>query len=78
MSTKVSEKKAVAKPKQKFELGKFFKDVRIELGKVIWPGRDEVVASTLVVLVAVAFFALFIGMIDQVFVQIIRLISAGG
>lgn len=75
----MSEKKAAAKAVQKRDfssLGKFFKDVRVELGKVIWPGRDEVVASTLVVLVAVAFFALFIGLIDLVFVQVIRLISA--
>ncbi|MBE0447946.1 MAG: preprotein translocase subunit SecE [Actinobacteria bacterium] len=55
---------------------KFFRDVRVELGKVIWPGREEIVASTVVVLVAVIFFAAFIGLIDLVFVNLVKLISA--
>lgn len=54
---------------------RFIKDVRIELGKVNWPGRAEVVSSTVVVLVAVAFFAVFIGIVDLIFATIIRLIS---
>lgn len=55
---------------------RFLRDVKVELGKVIWPGREEVVSSTVVVLAAVAFFALFIGLIDLFFVTMIRLISA--
>lgn len=56
-------------------VGKFFKDVRFELGKVIWPGKQEIIAATVVVLVAVAFFSVFIGLIDLVFVNLIKLIS---
>lgn len=55
---------------------RFFKDVKVELGKVNWPGKAEVIASTMVVLVTVAFFALFAGVVDQVFVFLIKLISA--
>ena len=70
----MSEKKAAGAGR--FEsVGKFFRDVRFELGKVIWPGRDEVVASTVVVIVAVLFFALFIGLIDLAFVNLVKLIS---
>ena len=54
---------------------KFLREVRIELTKVSWPNRQEVVASTVVVLVAVGFFALFIGGIDLVFVKLIQALS---
>ncbi len=72
----MADKKAAPKSRGFDSIGKFFKDVRIELTKVIWPGRDEVVSSTVVVLVAVAFFAIFIGVIDLVFATVIKLISA--
>ncbi|MBI4733655.1 MAG: preprotein translocase subunit SecE [Rubrobacteridae bacterium] len=73
----MSEKKTAVPAKTKGEgAGKFLRDVRVELSKVIWPGKDEVVSSTIVVLVAVAFFAIYIGLLDQVFVRIINLISA--
>ncbi|MDI6716010.1 MAG: preprotein translocase subunit SecE [Actinomycetota bacterium] len=70
----MSDKKA-GKSKGIDSAKRFFKDVRIELGKVIWPGREEVVASTIVVIAAVAFFAIFIGIIDLIFVTVIKLIS---
>ncbi len=57
-------------------VGKFLREVRMELAKVSWPNRQEVVASTVVVLVAVAFFALFIGGIDLVFVKVIQALSS--
>lgn len=70
------ERKAAVPAKARSEgAGKFLRDVRVELSKVIWPGRDEIVSSTVVVLVAVAFFALYIGLLDVVFVRIINLIS---
>ena len=72
----MAEKKGTKEKQKVNSIGKFFRDVRIELGKVIWPGRGEVVASTMVVIVAVAFFTVFIGLIDVVFVNIIKLISA--
>ncbi|MBS3910123.1 MAG: preprotein translocase subunit SecE [Actinobacteria bacterium] len=71
----MAEKKPV-KAKGSGSAKKFFKDVRFELGKVIWPGREEIAASTVVVLSAMAFFAVFVGLIDVVFVNLIKLISA--
>jgi preprotein translocase subunit SecE len=71
----MAERKAAIPAKAKSEgAGKFLRDVKVELSKVIWPGRDEVVSSTVVVLVTIAFFALFIFLIDQVFVRAIQLI----
>ena len=43
---------------------RFFKESYGELKKVTWPGRDEVVASTKVVLVSVALIALALGLVD--------------
>ena len=48
---------------------KFLRDVRIELSKVTWPTRKDLVQSTLVVLVAVAIAAVFTFALDEVFSQ---------
>jgi len=45
----------------------FFKEVWAELNKVAWPSRAETWAYTLVVLVAVAIVAAYIGFMDVVF-----------
>src|SRR3989442_4449436 len=39
----------------------FYADVRSEMKKVSWPSRQEVVGTTIVVIVAVFFFGLFLG-----------------
>lgn len=42
----------------------FLSEVRIELGKVIWPKYDDWIGSTIVVLVLVLIFAFYLGFID--------------
>ena len=42
----------------------FYLDVRSEMKKVSWPPKQEVVGTTLVVVVAVFFFGLYLGLID--------------
>jgi preprotein translocase subunit SecE len=44
----------------------FYQDVRSEMKKVSWPGRQEVMSTTLVVIVAVLFFGAYLGVVDQV------------
>ena len=44
----------------------FYFDVRSEMKKVSWPGRQEVVGTTVVVVVAVFFFGLYLGLVDYV------------
>ncbi|MEW5977878.1 MAG: preprotein translocase subunit SecE [Acidobacteriota bacterium] len=44
----------------------FFTDVRSELRKVSWPGKSEVYGTTVVVIVAIFFFAIYLGLVDQV------------
>jgi preprotein translocase subunit SecE len=42
----------------------FLSEVRTELGKVIWPKYDDWIGSTIIVLVLVVLFALYLGLID--------------
>jgi len=46
----------------------------MELKKVVWPARDEVVSSTKVVLISTAIFALVLGLVDFLLVQGVDLI----
>ena len=42
----------------------FYLDVRSEMKKVSWPGRQEVVGTTIVVVIAVFFFGVYLGLVD--------------
>ncbi len=48
------------------KLVQFVQDSVAEMKKVVWPSRDEVVASTKVVLVSTVIFALVLGVVDFV------------
>jgi len=57
---------------------KFLKESREELRKVVWPSREEVLNSTIVVLGAVAVISVFLFVTDSVFEAIFdALISLG-
>jgi len=43
----------------------FYGDVRSEMKKVSWPARQEVVGTTVVVIAAVFFFGLYLGLVDS-------------
>ncbi|MCF6096168.1 preprotein translocase subunit SecE [Thermovorax subterraneus] len=53
---------------------KFIKEVRSELKKVTWPTKDELVSSTIVVIVSVALVSGFIWIVDSVLLNILKLI----
>jgi len=42
----------------------FFKEVKIEIKKVVYPSKDELVGSTWVVIIAVVVVSLFLGVVD--------------
>lgn len=52
----------------------FFKDSYGELRKVVWPNREDVVASVKVVVVSTVVMALVLGFVDLVLVAGIELI----
>ncbi|MDI6699135.1 MAG: preprotein translocase subunit SecE [Candidatus Saccharicenans sp.] len=45
----------------------FLKDVRSELKKVTWPAKQEVYGTTIIVIIAVFFFGLYLFFVDVVF-----------
>ena len=44
----------------------FIRDVRLEMKKVSWPGRKEVYGTTVVVIGAVFFFGIYLGLVDLI------------
>jgi preprotein translocase subunit SecE len=42
----------------------FYADVRSEMKKVSWPGRQEVTGTTIVVIVSVFFFGFYLWIVD--------------
>ncbi|MBQ1907778.1 MAG: preprotein translocase subunit SecE [Firmicutes bacterium] len=53
-----------AAPQKKGRLSEYFKGVRTELKKVVWPTRKETQKYTLIVLVVCAAFALLFWLMD--------------
>ncbi|MDE2666692.1 MAG: preprotein translocase subunit SecE [Acidobacteriota bacterium] len=47
-------------------INQFFGDVKMEMRKVSWPGRKEVYGTTIVVLCAVFFFGIYLGLVDTI------------
>jgi preprotein translocase subunit SecE len=50
----------------------FLQECRAELQKVQWPAREEVVNSTIIVLVTVIIFSLFLFSSDTIFVRVLK------
>jgi preprotein translocase subunit SecE len=42
----------------------FLKEAYVELKKVTWPGRKEIIAATIVVIILVLIVASYVGVID--------------
>jgi preprotein translocase subunit SecE len=52
----------------------FFQEIFAELKKVTWPSREEVIASTKVVLVSTIVIAAVLGLVDFLLVQLVDLV----
>ena len=65
-----------AKPGVFARLGAYFRDVRAEMKRVVWPTGDEVRNSSVVVIVTLIFFSAFIALTDLVVQQIITLLGS--
>jgi preprotein translocase subunit SecE len=63
-------------PRKLAELRTFFIEVKSELKKVTWPGRQEVQATTVVVILTTVFFGFYLYGLDlvlsQVFTRVLR------
>ncbi len=54
------------------QVREFLKEVRVESGKVSWPTRAELRASTVVVIVAVLLVSFFVGVVDFILQFVMR------
>jgi len=52
----------------------FFRQVRSEVGKVVWPSRNETLVSTIMVLIMVVLASLFFLTTDQVIAWFVKLL----
>ena len=57
---------------QRGGLGKFFRGVKAELKKVVWPTKKELINYTIVVFVATLFIAALIYVVDASFAQLLN------
>lgn len=53
---------------------KFLSEVKIELGKVSWSTRQELLGATMVVIVVTSLLALFIGTVDLFLSKVLSLV----
>ena len=54
-------------------IGKFFRDTASEMKKVVWPGKKQIINNTGIVLVVMCIAAVFVGCLDGIASQLIRL-----
>ncbi|MDP8299280.1 MAG: preprotein translocase subunit SecE [Candidatus Tantalella remota] len=59
------------------KIGKFVGQVKSEMKKVAWPSRQELMTSTMVVLVSTLMLAVFIGLCDLVLSRVVNFLIRG-
>ena len=72
MATDNTKKAPAAPKKEKRSLKEYFKGVRLEMRKVIWPTKKELVNFSVVVIAVCAFFALGFWAVDSAVLAALR------
>jgi len=73
---KAAEKKKAERKGVWKTITQFLRDVRIEMKKVIWPSRKEVINYTWVVVITVSVVGTFIFVLDLILAKLLHLIIA--
>jgi len=68
----VSEAVDTIDKKGKESVGEFIKKTRAELDKTTFPSRDDVQKTTIIVVISVLFFAVYLFLIDHVWVYLLE------
>ena len=53
------------------KLNEFFRDVKIEIKKVVFPTKEELIGSTWVVIITVIVISLFLGVVDLALTKLV-------
>ena len=57
---------------------KFFREVRVEMQKVTWPSQNDIIGSTIVVIIAVSALTVIITAWDQVLSFVLKIVLQKG
>ena len=71
------ESKKKEKSKKQGKISKWFKDLKLELKKVVWPDKSTVVNNSIVVFAAMLGFAAFTFLLDKGFLWLFQLAISG-
>ncbi len=66
---------AVPEGKHKEGIGEFIQKTRAELDKTSFPSSNDVKNTTIIVIIAVIFFALYLFLVDQAWVQLLAALT---
>ena len=77
-SAKTAKPSKPAKPNVFVRFTGYLRDVRSEMKRVVWPNRAEVINSSVVVVVTLIFFTLFITLTDLVVQRVVFMIQKIG
>ncbi len=72
------EKKTSEKSKKTNKVSKWFKDLKTEFKKVVWPSKKKVFNNTFVVLVTMVVSSLFVGALDFGLLKLFKLLLGIG
>jgi preprotein translocase subunit SecE len=53
------------------KIKEFFREVKVEVKKVVFPSKDELIGSTWVVIITVVIISLFLGVVDLVLAKLV-------
>ncbi|MBE6853320.1 MAG: preprotein translocase subunit SecE [Ruminococcus sp.] len=60
--------------KQPNKVAKYFKDLKSEFKKVVWPTKKQVINNTMVVLVTILLIGVFVGLFDTLAGWLLKLV----
>jgi len=67
-----------SKKKQPNKVVKYFKDLKSEFKKVVWPSKKKVINNTSVVLGSIVLMGIFVGLLDTGLFKLLQLILGLG
>lgn len=56
------------------KVAQFLREVKVEIKKVVWPTRKELIASTAVVLLVTFIVAAYLGLVDYLLSSAVKLL----
>ena len=68
---------SLEKGKKKESVGEFIRETRAELDRTTFPSSDDVKNTTIIVIIAVIFFAIYLFLIDQAWTYILEFLTWG-